>query len=147
MSNPRLLSDPGLISQTAPWNMTPDEVYDYAYCVKNALQMLQSDPKVRPEDRKLILSFYRHIKAKKGKPKIRMGESFKTDKAINLVGFGNLEVKDAETFVSRLTTDWEAHASHPLFFTRCGLSLSPMTAGARKKIRENGGVYHVWMAG
>ena len=45
--------------------MTPDEVYDYEYRVKNALQRLQSDPMVRPEDRKLILSFHRHIKAKK----------------------------------------------------------------------------------
>ena len=45
--------------------MTPDEVYDYEYRVKNALQRLQSDPMVRSEDRKLILSFHRHIKAKK----------------------------------------------------------------------------------
>ena len=29
-------------------------------------------------------------KTKKGKPRIRMGESFKTEKAIDLLGFGNL---------------------------------------------------------
>ncbi|MDG6963021.1 MAG: tyrosine-type recombinase/integrase [Nitrososphaerota archaeon] len=45
--------------------MTPEEVYDYGYRVKNALQRLQSDPQIRPEDRRLILSLHRHLKAKK----------------------------------------------------------------------------------
>ena len=44
--------------------MTPDEIYDYVFSLKNAVKRLEEDPKVRPEDRKLILAFLKHIKAK-----------------------------------------------------------------------------------
>ncbi len=40
---------------------------------------------------RMMYQTYRIVgKTRKGKPIIKMGESFKTDKAINLLGFGNL---------------------------------------------------------
>ena len=63
--NPRLLRYPSLSRTSEVYGTTRDCIYDYEYSVENALKRLQRDLKIRPEDRKLILAFHRHIKAKK----------------------------------------------------------------------------------
>jgi len=43
--------------------MTADEIHDYAYALKNALENVEKDPRIRATDRRLLLSFHKHIKA------------------------------------------------------------------------------------
>jgi len=64
MANPRLRNYPALNVKSDTYRMTPDDIYDYAYNLRNAVEKLQGDTKVRPEDRRLILAFLQHIKAK-----------------------------------------------------------------------------------
>jgi hypothetical protein len=46
--------------------MTPDELHDYAYALKNALENVEKDPRIRAADRMLILPFHKHINARGG---------------------------------------------------------------------------------
>jgi hypothetical protein len=43
--------------------MTPDEIHDYDYELRNSLARLESDPKLRAPDRRLMRAFMGHIKA------------------------------------------------------------------------------------
>ena len=43
--------------------MTPDEIHDYEYNLKNALARAKDDPALKAQDRKLLLAFMVHIKA------------------------------------------------------------------------------------
>ena len=63
MANPRLISYPALNIDSKSYPMTPDELHDYAYALKNALENVEKDPGIRAADRSLILSFHKHIKA------------------------------------------------------------------------------------
>jgi transcriptional regulator with PAS, ATPase and Fis domain len=43
--------------------MTPDDLYDYQYEVRNSEKLLEQDPAVSEQDRKLIQAFMKHVKA------------------------------------------------------------------------------------
>ncbi len=63
MANPRLESYPSLKGAGATYRMTPDDIHDYPYQLRNAESRLGRDAKVRPQDRKLIQAFMRQVKA------------------------------------------------------------------------------------
>jgi len=44
--------------------MSSDDLYGYAVRLREAERLIANDPKIRSADKKLILSFLRHIKAK-----------------------------------------------------------------------------------
>jgi integrase/recombinase XerD len=63
MANPRLASYPALYPQKDKYRMTPDEIHDYGYQLRNAEKRLAQDPTVRVSDRKLIQAFMKQVKA------------------------------------------------------------------------------------
>jgi integrase/recombinase XerD len=63
MANPRLEGWPVLNAQKSPYRVTPDQIHDYEYELKNAVERLGRDPHLRPADQKLIEAFLKHIKA------------------------------------------------------------------------------------
>jgi hypothetical protein len=65
MANPRLQSYPSLNMKSSTFRVTPNQIYDYDYELRNAVAMLNGDPRLRAPDRKLVLSFLEHIKAQK----------------------------------------------------------------------------------
>ena len=59
-------SQPALSNQTPPLRMSRngDDQYGFAVRLKLRVRLIAGDPKTRAADKKLILSFLRHIKAK-----------------------------------------------------------------------------------
>jgi len=44
--------------------MTPDQIHDYGYQLRSAVRRLEENETIRPQDRRLISSFLKHLKAK-----------------------------------------------------------------------------------
>ncbi len=56
MANPRLVRYPALNIHSDTYRMTPDQIHDYEYQLRNAIQRLDEDEAIRPQDKRLISS-------------------------------------------------------------------------------------------
>ena len=54
MANPRLEKYPSSKGAGPLYRMTPDDVHDYPSQLRNAESRLERDPRVHPQDKKLI---------------------------------------------------------------------------------------------
>ncbi len=63
MANPRLLRYPLLYTPRDTYRMTPDEIHDYGYQLRNAEKRLARDTEIRASDKKLIEAFMKQVKA------------------------------------------------------------------------------------
>ena len=88
--------------------MTPDEIHDFPYALKNAEERLNRDPKVRAQDRRLILSFLKHIQANQ----VSVGRQSKYVNMLHIaavhirVPFRRAKRKDVEDLMTKLA-DYE----------------------------------------
>ena len=102
MGNPRLV--PSLNNKWDTYPMTPDEIHDFPYALKNALSRLDRDFKVRAPDRKLILAFLKHIQANQ----VSIGRQAKYVDTLHIaavhirVPFRRARRKDIEDLITRL---------------------------------------------
>ena len=102
MGNPRLIR-----SLNVKWDqypMTPDEIHDFPYMLSNGLDRLNRDSKVRVQDRKLILSFLKHIQANQ----VSIGRQSKYVNTLHIaaahirVPFRRAKRRDMEDLMTRL---------------------------------------------
>jgi integrase/recombinase XerD len=88
--------------------MSPDDLYDYGTRLKNAETLIENDPKIRSDDRKLIQAFLKHIKAKNVSVGRQAKYAFMLMRCAQLtpVPFRRAKRKDVEELVTRLA-DYE----------------------------------------
>ena len=84
--------------------MTPDDVHDYPYQLRNAERRLERDPRVRSQDKKLIQAFMRQAKAQE----VPLGRQAKYVNTLTTVAhhmwvpFRRAKRKDIEDLMTRL---------------------------------------------
>jgi integrase/recombinase XerD len=104
MANPRLVRYPALNIRTDTYRVTPDQIHDYEYQLRSAIQRLEGDDAIRPQDKKLISSFLKHLKAKE----ISLGRQAKYVNHLRTIAhnmsvpFRGAKRRDIEELITRL---------------------------------------------
>src|SRR5712691_245553 len=104
MANPRLIRYPALNVQSERYRTTPDQIHDYGYQLRNAVHRLEKDETIRPQDRRLISSFLKHVKAKQ----ISLGRQAKYVNHLRTIAhsmsvqFRNTKRRNIEDLITRL---------------------------------------------
>ena len=118
--------------------MTPDRIHDYEYNLRNAVKRLNNDPRIRAQDRRIMLAFMDYIKAlgvSIGR-QAKYANMFQAASLMIHVPWRNAKRKDIEDLMMKLA-DHEIGRGHP---PKAGKEAAPSTGGIPKadlgRIRE-----------